>query len=86
MDTSTHTDISITRRYVEANPPAFGSVEQIAGVLRMNNPSRTLVEGRALAIINVLAEDAEPDAVRLGYVRNALAAVELVRAELAADR
>lgn len=85
METTAHTDISVTRRYVEANAPAFGSVEQIAGVLRMNNPSRTLVEGRALAIIDVLVEGAEPDAVRLGYVRNALAAEKLVRAELAAE-
>lgn len=67
--------------------PAFGSVEQIADVLRMNNPSETLVDGRALAVIGTLISWDSAADVNAQYVRNALAAAELVRAEIrAADR
>lgn len=64
--------------------PAFGSVEQLAGVLRMNNPSESLVDGRALAIVGTLIEIGETSAKAVQYVRNALAAAEMVRAEVRA--
>lgn len=63
--------------------PAFGSVEQLADVLRMNNPSESLVDGRALAVIGTLIDIGGTDAVQ--HVRNALAAAEMVRAELRAS-
>jgi hypothetical protein len=67
--------------------PAFGSVEQIAGILRANNPDRALVDGRALGVMEVyLTWDGDAE-VNLRYARNVLAAAELVRAEIrAADR
>lgn len=64
--------------------PAFGSIEQIANVLLLNNPSESLVDGRTLAIIGTLIDWAATDDVNAQYVRNALAAAELVRAELRA--
>lgn len=64
--------------------PAFGSVEQLAETLRGNNPDRSLVDSRTIAIIEVLAGWDQDETVSLGYVRNALVAAKLVRAEVRA--
>jgi len=67
--------------------PSYGSTEQIAQVLRLNNPDPSLVESRTLAIIKLLTEGAESIDERFRYVRNAITASELVRGEIqAADR
>jgi len=63
--------------------PAFGTVEQIAEILRRNNPDSNLVDSRTVAVIKVLAEWGGPAAVRLDYVLNALTASEIVLGELA---
>lgn len=64
--------------------PAFGSVEQIAGILRDKNPDRGLVDGRALAVMEVMLDWHSNDVeANLQYARNVLAAAKLVRAELA---
>ncbi len=62
--------------------PPFGSVEQLASVLRRNNPSESLVDGRALAVIDTLVNLGDPDATAMQHIRNALAAAEQVRAEI----
>lgn len=67
-----------------ATTPAFGSVEQLANILRAHNPDESRLDGRALAVMAVLVDYDSSADVTVQYARNLLAAAELVRAEIRA--
>jgi hypothetical protein len=63
--------------------PEFGSLEYCAGIIRRYATNTDVINPLALGIIEGLLESAEyTDAARLGFIRNALAAANLVRDEL----
>lgn len=92
METTAHTDISVTRRYVEENRPTYGSVDYYADLLRdcATNGGYTRLDSLTIYFVDDVANaqfHQHDGADRLGRIRNVLAAAQLVRAEIqAADR
>ncbi len=63
--------------------PRFGTVESFAGILRPKHGDHVALDGVLDYVLN--CADC-PDAQRVEWARNALAAATMVRAELAARR
>jgi hypothetical protein len=65
--------------------PAYGSVDGLAGIIRRGTPSIDLVYSRLTGVLGALIDDGyTTDSDKVTHVRNALAAAELVVAELRA--
>ena len=68
-----------------AHPP-YGSVEFFAEIIRKNSETVTHTNCSAIGIVRVVLRDEDADADIAARIRNILAAMDLVRAELLAHR